>query len=54
MHLGVDIVSRFIECLLFVCNFQGKRLAPEYEKAATTLAQNDPPVTLVKVIKNIQ
>jgi protein disulfide isomerase family A protein 3 len=26
-----------------------KRLAPEYEKAATTLAQNDPPVALVKV-----
>jgi protein disulfide isomerase family A protein 3 len=26
-----------------------KRLAPEYDKAATTLAQNDPPVTLVKV-----
>ena len=28
---------------------QGKRLQPEYEKAATTLAQNDPPVALAKV-----
>jgi hypothetical protein len=30
--------------------FEGKRLAPEYDKAATTLAKLDPPVTLAKVI----
>jgi hypothetical protein len=29
--------------------FKGKRLAPEYEKAATALAKNEPPVALVKV-----
>ncbi len=33
--------------------FQGKNLAPEYEKAATTLASNDPPVTLAKVIAKL-
>ncbi len=29
--------------------WKGKRLAPEYEKAATTLAKIDPPVALAKV-----
>jgi len=50
MPHGVVIVSYFIR--KYMINFfssKGKRLAPEYEKAATTLLQNDPPVALVKV-----
>ena len=31
----------------------GKRLAPEYEKAAAALAKNDPPVALAKVNANL-
>lgn len=57
MHHGVDIVSalHFGEKIVFIwaCIFQGKRLEPIYESAATTLAANDPPVALAKVYENI-
>jgi hypothetical protein len=52
MHHGVVIVSYFIRNYIIIFLFsKGKRLAPEYEKAATTLVKNDPPVALVKVNK---
>jgi hypothetical protein len=48
---GVDIVSAFHWIFARFSSFEkkGKRLAPEYEKAATILVKNDPPVALVKV-----
>jgi hypothetical protein len=34
-----------------ILDFKGKRLAPEFDKAAAVLGKNDPPVPLVKVTK---
>ncbi len=49
MHHGVVIVSYFDKIFVLCLFWKGKRLAPEYEKAATALVKNDPPVALVKV-----